>query len=131
MKNIENVRSYQKDICEALGVEFKEEDMVYPFYFLNRFTPQQIDYLGSLGLINRGFCPDCGISPIGDEYHRDRIGSKTVQYLCKDCWETSNPFSRPKYKRRYYTIKFVMWAIGIGILIGTIILIRGCFRFLF
>lgn len=126
MNNIDNVRSYRKDICEALGMEFKEEDMLYPYNFLHQLHQKQLGYLESKGLINRGFCPDCGISPITSDHYREGINPKTCQYLCKDCWEAGNPFSRPRYRRRYYTVKFVMWAIGIGLLLGTIMLIKGC-----
>jgi hypothetical protein len=131
MKNIENVRRYRKDICEALEEEFKEED-IDTDYFLGEFRGEQKDYLNSLGLINRGFCPLCGEEPIGNEYYRGIAFSNVVQYLCKDCYERTNPhLNVPGYTRRYYTAKFVMWAIGIGILVGTFLLIRGCFRFLF
>lgn len=131
MKNFENVRKYRKDICEALSVELSEEDMNTD-YFLGRFLGQQRDSLNSLGLINRGFCPLCGEEPIGNEYNRSMAYSKVVQYLCKDCYERTNPhLTDPGYTRRYYTVKIVMWAIGIGVLIGAFLLIRGCFRLLF
>ena len=127
MEDIENVRKYRKDICQALGVEFKEEDMNTD-YFLGRFLGEQRDYLDSLGLINRGFCPLCGEKPIGNEYYRGMAFSKATQYLCKDCYERTDPHSAVLgYTRRYYTVKFVMWAVGIGILIGAFLLIRGCF----
>ena len=130
MKNVENVRKYRKQIYEALGVELEEEDMNTD-YFLGRFMGQQIDYLDSLGLINCGICPLCGEEPIGNEYSRRMVYSKVVQYLCKDCYERTNPhLTVPGYTRKYYTLTFVTWAIRIGIMIGAFFLIRGFCRLL-
>jgi len=129
MKNIENVKKYRKDICEALGVEFKEEYM-HTDYFLGRFMGRDRDYLDSLGLINRGFCPLCGEESISNDYHRGMAFSSAVQYLCKDCYERTNPhLNSPGYTRRYYTAKFIIWVIGIGVLISAFFLIKGCFNF--
>lgn len=84
MKNSENVRKYKKDIREALdaiGTEYYE-------YGLDKFiyVDETRQYLDSLGLVNRGFCPLCGEEPIGHEYRRGVVDSKVVQYLCKDCY---------------------------------------------
>ena len=131
MKNIENVKEYREDICDALGVEFKEEYM-NDDYFLGNFSGQQKDYLDSLGLINRDFCPLCGKESISNEYHRSLAYSRAVQYLCKDCWERTNPhLTIPGYTRRVYAYNFVMLVIGVSVLIGVSLLARGCFRFLF
>lgn len=130
MKDIGKVRQQRKDICEALGVEL-DEMILNSDHFLGAFVGQQRDYLDSLGLINRGFCPLCGEEPIGTACHRKWAFSSVVEYMCRDCHERTNPHNEPGFTRRYNTAKFVTWAIGIGILIGTLLLIRGCFRLLF
>ena len=56
MEISDNVKKYRKDICEALEVELSSEDLDSDF-FIGRFYGQEWDYLDSLSLINRGFCP--------------------------------------------------------------------------
>lgn len=129
MKDANKVRGYIKEICRVEGLEFKEE-YVNDDYFLGRFTGQQRNYLNTLGLINPGFCPLCGEEPITNQYYRGMANTTAVQYLCKECYEKTNPhLTIPGYTRRYYTAKIVMWTIGIGILIGIFFLLRSCFRF--
>ena len=132
MENKENVTKYQDDICKALGVEHREIDIVYPFYFLTRFEPQQLNYLETNSLINRGFCPDCGKSPIDSYYHRDNtINPNIKQYVCKECWDAQNTPTRRKYMRRISFMKFVIWGLGIGILFVLFLLIKSCVKIFF
>ena len=132
MKSEENVKKYQYDICEALGVEHKEEDMLHPYYFLGRFEPHQIDYLEKKSLINRGFCPDCGKSPIDSSFYRSKTGdSKIKEYLCEECWDAAKPSVRHKHEWLLSFKKVIFSAVGIGIFMGLLCalfiwLIRSC-----
>ena len=131
IKNLENVKRHRQDICEAFGTQFTE-DMLTDDYFLGRFYGQDREYLNSLGLINKGFCPLCGYQPIGCQYYRRLVHSKVVEYLCKECYERTNPhLTIAGYTRRYYTVKIVIWLVAIGLLLGVFFLVRGCFRLLF
>jgi len=130
MKGPENVRTHRADICRALGVELVEE-MVTNDYFLGRFYGEDRDFLDSLGLINRGFCPLCGVEPIGSEYKRGLVFSKAVEHLCKDCYDRMNPhLTTPGYTRRYYTAKVVLWLLGLGVVYVLFLLVRGCVNLL-
>lgn len=131
IQNLENVKKHRQDICKALSIEFSD-DMLIDDYFLGRFLGRHRDYLDSLGLVNRGFCPLCGDQPVGNEYYRGYVHSKVVEYLCEECYKNTNPhLINPGYTRRYYTAKIVIWLVYIGLLLGAFFLIRGCFRFLF
>ena len=131
-KDIDKVRKYRKDICKASKIEFKEEYMDTD-HFLGRFGGPIKDYFNSLGLINRGFCPLCGDEPIGEEYFRALLHTHGVkQYMCKSCWERTNPhITDPGYTRRYYTATVGCWVIGILIALGIIFLLKGCIQFIF
>lgn len=115
MKNMEKVKKYREEICESLDVKLLPNDLETD-YFLGRFLGEQLDYLNSLGLINRGFCPLCGENPIGKDYYRGFRFSKVKQYLCENCYKRTNlkvddlKKQYPGYKRRYYTIKIIKWA---------------------
>jgi hypothetical protein len=76
---------HRQEICKALGMQFTE-DMVTNDFFLGLFNGQQLDRLDSLGLINRGFCPLCGIEPIGETYFRELSFSSAAEFLCKQCY---------------------------------------------
>ena len=115
MKNMEKVKKYREDICEAMGVKLLPEDLETD-HFMGRFMGQQLDYLDSLGLINRGFCPLCGYEPINKDFYRGFRFSKAKQYLCENCYSRTNlsiddlENQYPGYKRRFYTIKIIKWA---------------------
>ena len=68
IKDLDNVKRHRRDICEALALPFTES-MVTDDYFIGKLDGQEKDYLKSLGLINRGFCPLCGYQPIGGKYY--------------------------------------------------------------
>jgi len=111
-----------------MGIEFTE-DMVTDDYFLGQFYGPDKDHLDSLGLINRGFCPICGREGIGTQHSRRMVFSKAVEYLCKNCYDRTNPHATiPGYTRRYRTAKLIMWVVGIGILVGVFFLVRGCLQ---
>ncbi len=131
LKSIENVREHRTAICRAMDMEYSD-DMLIRASFIGWFTGPERDYLDALGLINRGFCPICGISPIGIDHPRRTVNSTAVEYLCEDCWTETNPhLNVPGYTRRYYTAKLVIWAIGAGLLVLLLLGLRGCARVLF
>lgn len=132
IENLENVRRHRQDICKAMGVEFTD-DMITDDYFLGTFYGPDKDRLDSLGLINRGFCPICGREPIGTEYHRRMVFSKAVEYLCKQCYDRTNPHATiPGYTRRYRTAKFMQsplrYLVSIGFLVVVFFLVWALIR---
>ncbi len=96
------------------------DDMVTDDYFLGRFSGPQRDYLDTIGLINREFCPLCGYQPIGKGYYRRLVDSAAVEYLCKECYKRTNPhLTIPGYTQRYLAVKAISWLVALG-LIGLI-----------
>jgi len=125
-RNRQNVETRWRDICSALGIPFSDE-MVTDDFHLGAFSGQQRDYLDSLGLINRGFCPLCGLEGIGTEYKRTLLYSSAVEYLCQECYGRTNPHATiPGYTRRYYTAKVGCWAVILTFIFGAIALLRAC-----
>jgi hypothetical protein len=127
-RNRQNVEKRWQDICKVLGVPFTDE-MVSDDFYLGALWGQQKDHLDSLGLINRGFCPLCGVEPIGTDYYRTLLHSSAVEYLCEECYKRTNPhLTTPGYTRRYYTGKILGWAIMLGVLWGLIVLFKACVK---
>ena len=128
MTNPEKVRKYREDLCIALDLDPQSIDLEGE-YFEGTFYGQQLDYLDSIGLINRGFCPLCGTEPISNDYHRGFRFSKVRQFLCEECYKRTfigvNELEKmhPGYKRRLYTYKAIKWII---IIIILYIVIKSC-----
>jgi hypothetical protein len=101
------VETRWREISRALGVPFTEH-MVTDDFYLGSFSGQQRDLLDSVGLINRGFGPLCGREPIGREHYRTLLYSNAIEYLCKECYDRTNPHKTiPGYTGRYYTARFL------------------------
>jgi hypothetical protein len=131
IRNLEKVKIYRQDICKALGVQFTEDMITDDLFPAGLVFGQEGNYLDFQGLINRGFCPICGYEPIDTTpYHyRKLLGSKVKQNLCEECYKRTSPdVMLPDY-RRYYTLRIVLWLIGISLLVGVFLLIRGCVKF--
>ena len=89
IRNPENVAAYRRDIEEAVGRSLPNDEGNYTM--VGRFFGSDLDHLEHLGLLNRGYCPFCGASPIDRTYTRGSNFSKVKVFLCKDCWEQTNP----------------------------------------
>ena len=114
IRNLENVKRHRQEICEALAIPFTD-DMITDDYYLRKFDGQEKDYLDSLGLINRGYCPLCGYEPIGRKYHmRLGVDSKGVEYLCKECDERTGG-GRPFLRTYGYYIVYLAFLFGLGV----------------
>jgi hypothetical protein len=118
MKNPENVRRHRRDIAQAFGREWddKEELMTNDMY-IGSLWGKEIDKIDSLGLLNRGFCPLCGIDmPSNDpRYSRGHRYSSAREFLCKDCYVRTNPFLDPTYVAAHHKAQFMIWAVRLGI----------------
>lgn len=89
IRNAENVAAYRRDIEESCGRRLPDDQG--NFTMVARFFGTDLDRLESLGLLNRGYCPFCGAEPIDRTYARGSNFSKVKVYLCKACWEQTNP----------------------------------------
>jgi hypothetical protein len=139
VRNQANVTKYQHDICETLGVGsvwFDQASKKIPNqHFVDWLWGDHRDYVESLGLLNRGFCPICGDEPIDKTYCRRFTFGNAVEYMCADCFKRMNDdaeafkaFLPPGYKRRYYTYTGIKWLLIAGVLIGVFYLVRACVR---
>jgi len=91
IKNAANVAKYRADIEKAAGRALMPEDASND-QLIGRMFGSDFDYLQSIGLLNRGFCPYCGGSPVDEACYRSNIHNRKVKvYLCKECWENNNP----------------------------------------
>ena len=124
ISNLENVKIHRKDICKALGIPFTE-DMITDDFFIGRFYSDARSFLNAKGLINRGFCPLCGVGPIDGRFFRK--ANPVTEYLCAECYTRTNPETRyaddPGYFVRRIAVKGCMWVIGLGIIL---IIVKSC-----
>jgi hypothetical protein len=65
IKNADNVAMYRRDIEKATGRVLAPDESNASL--IGCLFGSDMDYLESLGLLNRGFCPYCGGSPIVDQ----------------------------------------------------------------
>ena len=120
MKNPENVRRHRRDIAQALGREWDEEEMMTRDMYIGVLWGNEVDKIDNLGLLKRGFCPLCGIDlPSNDpRYSRGHRYSSVREFLCKDCYVRTNPFLDPAYVAAHHRMQFMIW-VGIVTLIGA------------
>lgn len=127
IRNLENVTTHRKDICKALGIPFTE-DMITNDFFIGRFYSDERSFLNAKGLINRGFCPLCGVKPIDERFFRQ--ANPVTEYLCAECYTRTNPVTRhadnPGYFARRIIGKGCVWIIVLGLLWIFVMIIRGC-----
>jgi hypothetical protein len=92
IKNADNVAMYRRDIEKAAGRALIPEDEGND-RLIGRMFASDFDYLQSVGLLNRGFCPYCGGSPVDEDCWRSNIHNpnNVKVYLCKECGENNNP----------------------------------------
>jgi hypothetical protein len=92
-------------------------------YFLARFGAYQ-QRLDALGLVNRGFCPICGASPIGPNWFRTDHVSGVKEYICEDCEKRINPFKQPSHRAAVRR----RWGCGIAVALVAIafLALRTC-----
>ena len=124
LRSVTNVRKHRQDICKALDIPFAE-DMLADSYFVGRFPGKKTNFLDAQGLLNRGFCPICGIEPIGTEYKRELAHSKTVEYLCGECHKLVVTRTTKSGGASRYDIKLGCWMIFLAVLVG-LLLLRAC-----
>lgn len=125
IRNRANLVQHRQAICEAMGIPYSDA-MVGKSYFLGRFYADQQQRLDQLGLVNRGFCPICGASPIGTEYSRRGRFSGVVEYICRDCETRTNPFNEPGFAVHHYRAMGCMWITSLGILVAGYLVLRAC-----
>jgi hypothetical protein len=92
IKNAASVAMYRADIEKAAGRVLLSEGEGND-QLIGRMFASDFDYLESVGLLNRGFCPYCGGSPVDLTCSRSNIHNrnKVKVYLCEECWENNNP----------------------------------------
>jgi hypothetical protein len=118
MKNIENVRLHRRDIAQALGRTWDEEEMMTNDSYIGRLFGEEVAQVNHLGLLNRGFCPLCGINLESNDiqYSRKHRFSDAREFLCKECYVRANPFSNPEYVAAHHKARLFVWATVLVIL---------------
>jgi len=96
--------------------------MVREEYFFARFFGDQQQRLDALGLVNRGFCPICGMGPIGSEHARKSPLSGVSEYICVDCENRTNPLKQPYHQ----TVLRRRWGCGIALVLLGFLVLRMC-----
>jgi hypothetical protein len=87
IRNPSNVAEYRRAIEQAAGRALPVEDN---FALLNRMFGSDLDAMQRRGILNRGFCPLCGVAAIDESYSRGSHYTTTKVFICKDCWERDN-----------------------------------------
>jgi hypothetical protein len=89
VRNAGNLARYRRDIEKATGKPLpSDEDN---FTTIGKFFGSDLDYLDRLGVLNRGYCPFCGVEPIDQAHYRTNKFGNAKLYLCRGCWEQTNP----------------------------------------
>jgi hypothetical protein len=108
VRDANNISDWRAAIREKLGHALEDNGFgnLGMLVMLNR---ADIDALTHAGLLNRGYCPFCGIKGIDDGYginHAD-----TPVCLCKDCCYRVNPELASTRWKLYKRIIPLLWAV--------------------
>lgn len=114
VKNMDNVRRWRRDVCDHLGIQFKE-DMIglFPLGFHGR----HFDKLREAELLNRGFCPGCGREPIEKSFRLVGVD------MCLECYQRFDPSSPGRLMAKYFG-----WLLLAMIGAGVVGMLRSCAR---
>jgi hypothetical protein len=125
IRNRANLVEHRRAICAALGIPYSDAQVGEPHFFV-RLSAHQQQQLALLGLVNRGFCPICGVAPIGTEYYRRDRRSGVFEHICRDCDARLNPFRSREFAVAHYSMKGCMWLLVGTVAVAAYLILRAC-----